>query len=734
MVRGLPVDLGEQHASPQRSGATLVLERYDVFRRDAGIVVHRADGPVVTPVPQTSYFRGSIAEVPGSVAVLAIRADGSVDGHVAADARFWTIASESPDGPAVLREIVPPAELGEQIAAWRCGAGKLSRRSPAPGAREPAPLLQELRPGEAYSPVYEVEVAVDTDYEYVSMFASPSDALDWIGTMFTFVSAVYERDVGAKLVISHADIRAGGTTADPWSATASTMAALLEFGTWWHGSRTAVARDIAHLLSGKVIGGGIAWISVLCAEDFCLECLDEACTVFGACDSSRPDLWGGGYGVSSGLAGRSSATEHVWDLYVFGHEIGHNFGSIHTHCYAPPVDQCWSQEPGCYLGPEGVPSGGGSIMSYCHLQPGGLENVFQYLGAENRFGNQSLRVPAQMRSHVLQRASCFEPEVAPTPTPPAATPTPQAPVLGLLENPQPGSPQSGIGLVSGWVCNAASVQFRIDDGPLRDAAYGTSRLDTVGVCGDANNGFGALLNWNVLGDGAHTLRAFADGVELGSATFGVTTLGSEFLVGASGAYQLEGFPSAGTSVLLRWQQGSQNFVVAGAELVSGAPPASGAPAAAALGVLENPAPLSFQSGIGVISGWVCSAGQVTLSIDGAAPVPAAYGTSRLDTVSVCGDANNGYGRLVNWNLLGDGTHTMTAFADSMAFGEATFTVTTMGSDFVSGASGRYVLPGFVGRDVTVEWQEGQQNFVITGAQPASTSARAQGGLPAAAPD
>jgi hypothetical protein len=291
------------------------------------------------------------------------------------------------------------------------------------------------------------------------------------------------------------------------------------------------------------------------------------------------------------------------------------------------------------------------------------------------------------------------------------------PTQGSLENPQPSSFQSGIGLVSGWVCNADHVTFQVDGGPSRDAAYGTSRGDTVGICGDANNGFGALLNWNVLGDGPHTLRVFADGVQFGSATFDVTTFGTAFLQGASGQYLLNDFPVAGDSVVLRWQEASQNFVISEAQLASSADRGEAMPqVGGVVGLLENPGSSSFQSGIGVISGWVCSANEVTLSIDGGDAVRAAYGTSRGDTASICGDANNGFGRLTNWNLLGDGTHTVTAFADGVQFGQATFTVTTLGSNFLSGVTGQYELPNFAGLTVVVRWQEAQQNFVIIGTQ------------------
>ena len=76
-----------------------------------------------------------------------------------------------------------------------------------------------------------------------------------------------------------------------------------------------------------------------------------------------------------------------------------------------------------------------------------------------------------------------------------------------------------------------------------EAAYGTARADTAvqrkdgtPLCGDTDNGFGLLFNWNLLGDGEHTIVALVDEVELGRATVTVTTVGAgeeeEFLRGA----------------------------------------------------------------------------------------------------------------------------------------------------------------------------------------------------------
>jgi hypothetical protein len=137
---------------------------------------------------------------------------------------------------------------------------------------------------------------------------------------------------------------------------------------------------------------------------------------------------------------------------------------------------------------------------------------------------------------------------------------------GSLENPQPASAQSGIGVISGWVCSASKIEVVIDEVATLGVGYGTDRGDTVGECGDANNGFGLLLNWNLLGTGPHTVRALADGVEFGSATFTVTTLwGMEYLYGASGTCRLSGFPRAGTDIVVRWEESLQNFVIESVE-------------------------------------------------------------------------------------------------------------------------------------------------------------------------
>ena len=285
-------------------------------------------------------------------------------------------------------------------------------------------------------------------------------------------------------------------------------------------------------------------------------------------------------------------------------------------------------------------------------------------------------------------------------------------IRGHLENPGPDSFQSGVSVLSGWVCDAHQVEIELGTLPSQVAAYGTERLDTAAVCGDTDNGFGLLFNWNLLGDGEHEVVAYVDGIELEQATVTVTTLGEEFVRDGAGECVVEDFPLSGETATLVWQQNSQNFVIAG-----GTPPTGAATGRASglTGVLENPGPNAFQSGIGVLSGWVCEAETVELEIGTAGRQVAAYGTERFDTAAVCGDTDNGFGLLFNWNLLGDGEHEVVAFVDDVELGYATVRVTTLGQEFLRGAEGECVVEDFpgLGQSVLLEWQQTSQNFVIT---------------------
>ena len=132
---------------------------------------------------------------------------------------------------------------------------------------------------------------------------------------------------------------------------------------------------------------------------------------------------------------------------------------------------------------------------------------------------------------------------------------------GYLENPGAASFQSGIGVISGWTCDSRSRRDCVERGAAgggRMARHGSIRRRCAAT---ADNGFGLLFNWNLLGDGEHEVVALVDGVELDRATVMVTTLGAEFLRDVTGTCTAADFPTMDETVTLAWQQTQQNFVI-----------------------------------------------------------------------------------------------------------------------------------------------------------------------------
>jgi hypothetical protein len=108
-------------------------------------------------------------------------------------------------------------------------------------------------------------------------------------------------------------------------------------------------------------------------------------------------------------------------------------------------------------------------------------------------------------------------------------------------------------------------------------------------------------------------------------------------------------------------------------------------------------------------------GQVQVSFDGNPKITVPYGSPRADTASVCGSqTNSGFGLLFNYNTLGPGTHSVTAYADGVAVGTAQFTVSTFGQEFLRDAQATANIGNFpaIGKRASVTWQQATQNFAI----------------------
>ncbi|KAL4439963.1 hypothetical protein ABPG75_002964 [Micractinium tetrahymenae] len=397
----------------------LELQRVEVWSDGARVELRGAPGepPIVRGPPSTVYLRGSVAGEPGSVAMLSARPD-----------QFEKPVFNCGDNHDGGLEV--PAEHAAAVGT--------------PGLSANRKMLQST-----VNSSYSATVAVETDAEYLGLFGGDTTrALDYIGDLIGYADVVYSRDINTDMLIGYVRLWTGGVNSDPWdSAVTSTSTALNNFRNYWNANMQGVERTTAHFLSGMNLGGGIAWVGVLC--DW-----------YGSPSGNYA------YGFSASLSGGFSWNEIqgsnpsavVWDVVVVLHEIGHNFNSPHSHDYcniggvASAVDGCY-QSTACNTAAAGLPSctaptpywdgGAGTIMSYCHLQAGGYKNMAMTFGTGHTCGVSPGRIADRMKAHVQQRAAsypaCFVPKNQPSP-PPSPSPPPPSPSPPPAPSPPPTSP------------------------------------------------------------------------------------------------------------------------------------------------------------------------------------------------------------------------------------------------------------------------------------------------------
>ena len=287
-----------------------------------------------------AFLSGTIVGEPDTHAFLAVSDAGNF-GYVETPTHTYIITSGrfGSGMPTVSYDLtsMPPGLV--ETPAWTCA-------TEAP--KEP-PVAPQGDGGIAGTPpCRQVRLALETDYEFLQLFGgNTTAAAGYIGTLTSALTAIYTRDFNVRFATVYS--RLWTTDADPWTAP-DMVAELTEFRVYWDANMVSTARDLAHFLSGRGLGGGVAYLP-------------------GLCDGTP-------YGVSANLGGYFPTplvdnNGSNWDIMVVAHELGHNFGAPHTHSYSPPLDGCGSSPQDCTV----AAAGNGTIMSYCHLCSGGLANI-----------------------------------------------------------------------------------------------------------------------------------------------------------------------------------------------------------------------------------------------------------------------------------------------------------------------------------------------------------------------
>lgn len=188
-----------------------------------------------------------------------------------------------------------------------------------------------------------VQIYFEVNYDIYQDKGSVQAAVQYVEALFNQVATLYANEQ-INMTISEVFV---WNTPSPYSSTSSGQM-LTDF----QNQRTSFNGDLAQLLSYRA-SGGIAVVNGLC-HPYTIAKMSYA-------------------GIGSNF---SQVPTYSWSVMVVAHELGHLLGSQHTHACvwngnSTAIDGCPGYTEGGCASP-GLPAGGGTIMSYCHLSQVGI--------------------------------------------------------------------------------------------------------------------------------------------------------------------------------------------------------------------------------------------------------------------------------------------------------------------------------------------------------------------------
>lgn len=215
--------------------------------------------------------------------------------------------------------------------------------------------------GDAITARLPVKIYIEADYKLYQDKGSDINAVgSFVSGFYNSVATIYQNEF-IPIQISSITV---WNTPDPYRFLTDSYNYLLKFGGT---KKDNFNGDLAQLLSSRPLNlGGIAWIGMLCSN-------------YNPQDSS------GRFSFCNIDPTYFSYPTYSWTVMVATHELGHNFGSMHTHaCWWPTrpnaitaIDSCYFAEGNCFSGTRPAI---GTIMSYCHLQEANGGSIDPRLG------------------------------------------------------------------------------------------------------------------------------------------------------------------------------------------------------------------------------------------------------------------------------------------------------------------------------------------------------------------
>ncbi|MGB3800098.1 MAG: RICIN domain-containing protein [Lewinella sp.] len=319
-----------------RGTLSLDLARFDLLGPNFEVIEMPANR-VVADAPEGVFYRGKVLDQTGSLAVLSI-IDGEVMGLVSLPGESGELNLVKLDGEDAYL-FYDDLQIRDKFSDLDCEVLEPDVVRPPLDKSKPDGIVGKV---DGCFGIY-----LDIGQEIYVEQGGTSGAVAFMQGAFAEVATLYANE--------EIDITISGTQV--WTTREPFYTNLGQYRSYRASNR--VDGSLAHYVH-RGGGGGVAYLDVLCSGTY-------------------------GYGLSGIDNGYRAVPNFSWTVMVLAHELGHNFGSPHTHDCAwngndTPIDNCYSPSGGC-AATGTTPQNGGTIMSYCHLSNVGINFT-------NGFGDQ----------------------------------------------------------------------------------------------------------------------------------------------------------------------------------------------------------------------------------------------------------------------------------------------------------------------------------------------------------
>ncbi len=342
------------------------LTRADIFSGGFFVTTGSDPGKKYNYTNASLHYRGAIRNSPGSFAAVSILADKLVAVIADENGNINVGAINTPEARLTNEHIIYRDTDLRIHNEFACGTTDATATIENPVPVYPASVTAATINAEPVDMYFEADYAT-----YTNNGSSVTNTVNYVTALFNVVRTIYENDsVNTKLSAIKV-----WNVADPYVSISTTSPLLSAFSA---NMANGFPGDLAHFLSQRGLGGGIAYVDVLCSSN----------------------------GLKTAVSGNLSNSfslfpTYSWSAMVITHEAGHNIGSPHTQSCGWPggaIDNCYTTEGGCAAGP--APVNGGTIMSYCHLTGYGIN-----------FANGFGPLPGEKIRSRVRTSTCINPGV-----------------------------------------------------------------------------------------------------------------------------------------------------------------------------------------------------------------------------------------------------------------------------------------------------------------------------------